>query len=476
MPSDPFGDLPFELRRLFESGMSGMSGLFGASAMPFGFQPTSQSPVDWEMAKRVAEHTLGDTPQTITEADKELARQAFVIAEQWLESTNLPELAGPDTVVIATKTTWIDAAIGTLAPLIEPIATATTAALTKLTREALEGLDETDLDQLAIPGMDALPDGFHDMLKQFMSQDPGQFLAPAARALAGLQAGQVLGELAGRLLYQHEFTLPTASHNDAYVLMGNVTESFAGYGLDMRDVTVAIALEEAAFRRVFQAVPWLNAHIRGLFETFAAGITFDRDLLERLSRDFVGELDVTDEEGLQQAMERAARFQIPPTKEQQAVIDQLHVVLGVVGAWARREALTVATARIPAFTTILEVLRRRRAAAASGEAQLQSLLGLTFTPNDTTPSETFIAVVLDTLGTTGLMRALAHPENLPTADELSDPTRWQARLDTPGIPDDVAGLFASLGDAPVEPSAAERTEQHEADGDVGDQDGDGAKG
>lgn len=455
MPSDPFGDLPFELRRLFESGMF-ETGMFKSDATPFGFHNTSQSPVDWDMAKRVALHTLDGTTRPITEAEMHLAKQAFVIAEQWLNDTNLPELTGPDTVVVASSTTWIDAAIVTLAPVIEPIATATTKALTKLTTEALEGLDPTDLDQLSMPGMEELPAGFSDMLKQFMNQDPGQFLAPAARALAGLQAGQVFGELASRLLYQHEFTLPSASHTDAYVLMDNIAESFDGYGLDMRDVTVAIALEEAAFRRVFHAIPWLNSHITGLFATFAAGITFDRDLLEQLSREFIGGLDVNDEEGLREAMERAARITIPPTKEQQAVTDQLHVVLGVVGAWARREAFNVAQNRIPTFATITEVLRRRRATATDGAEKLQSLLGLTFTPADTTASDTFIAVVLDTLGTDGLMRALAHPENLPTVAELATPQLWQQRLDAPGMPDDVEALFASLGDAPIEPSAAER--------------------
>lgn len=452
MSSEPFGDLPFELRRLFEAGMSAPGGL------PFGFQPTnSTSPVDWAMAKQVALQHLLDRTQTISDADAHLARQAFVIAEQWLNDTNnLPALTGVDTVVVAANRTWIDAAITTLAPLIEPIATATTTALTKVTREALDGLDETAFEQLGLPDFPDLPAGFSDLLKQFMSQDPGQFLAPAARALAGLQAGQILGALATRLLYQHEFGLPTASHTDAYLLMGNVTESFDGYGLDMRDVTVAIALEEAAYRRVFQAIPWLNAHLRGLFEAFACGIVIDQELLERLSREFVGELDVTNEAELKHAMEQAARFTIPPTAQQQAVIDQLHVVLGVIGAWARREALTVATARIPSFATIQEVLRRRRGAANDGEAQLQSLLGLTLTPKDVSASDTFIAQVLDTLGTGGLMRALAHPENLPTVDELSDPQRWQARLEAPGIPDDVEALFAALGDAPIEPSAAQR--------------------
>jgi putative hydrolase len=457
MPQDPFGELPDELKRLFAAGLSGSGGV------PFGFTNTphaaAQTPVDWVLAKQVALNLLTADTTPVLDTSAHLAREALVIAEQWLNDTELPALTGADTVIVATPNVWVDQAIVTLAPYIEPIAKATTAALTALTTDALDGLQLDGIDQDAfsqIPGFEQMPPEFAAMLQQFLNQDPAQFLAPAARALAGLQAGQVLGELATRLLYQHEFTLPTASHTDAVILPGNISDSFAGYGLDMRDVTVTIALEEAAFRRVFHAIGWLNQHLVGLFEQFAAGISFDKDLLEQLSRDFIGEFDVSDEDSLKAAMERAARFTLPPNEKQQQVLNQLHAVLGVVGAWARREARSVAEQRIPSYATIQEVLRRRRASAGDGEEKLQSLLGLTLTSADTHAADTFIDVITDTLGTNGLLKALAHPENLPTVDELAQPQLWQQRIDINPIPDDLSALFDSLGDAPVEPSATER--------------------
>lgn len=451
MPSDPFGDIPEELRRLFAS-----SG-FPPGGMPFGFHTTNDgTPVDWQLATQVATNMIGEAGERPV-VNPDLYVQAFQVAEQWLDQTELPEQTRFDPPRLYTATDWVSEATATLAPLIEPIAKATTDALAELTSDALEDIDVELLgDELSIPGIEALPPGFTEMLQEFLTHDPATLLAPAARALAGLQAGQVFGALAMRLLYQHEFTLPTASHTSGVLLAGNIHAAFEGYGLDMRDVAVAIALEEAAHRRIFAAVPWLHGHIVSLFEAFADGIAFDRQTLEQLSRDFVGEFDLSDADDLKAAMERASRFTMPPTATQERVIEQLHTVLGMVGAWARREATNVAAARIPGYATITEVLRRRLAAAGDGEEQLQSLLGLRLTPDDPTPAVAFIAAVEDTLGTAGLMRALAHPENLPTFTELSAPQLWLARIDSASVPDDVAGLFAGLGDAPVEPSAKQR--------------------
>lgn len=450
MAIDPFGELPDELRRLFTSGM------FNAQNLPFGFAPGATDPVDWTMAKQVAVQVAGAV-SPVSETVSAQYGQAYQVAEQWLDDTDLPAQTSYLPVSCVSAHGWIDAAITTLKPLIEPIAQATTDGLTELTKDAFDGFDAEMLtDEMAIPGLDSLPPEFAQMLKQFMTQDPSTFLAPAARALTGLQAGQVLGELSTRLLFQHEYILPTASHEQAVLLATNITDAFDGYGLDMRDVTVAIALQEAAHRRVFAAVPWLNGHIQQLFATFARGIRFDKDTLEQLSREFLADVDLNDEDGLAQAMERAAAFTVPPTTEQQHTIQQLHTVLGVVGAWARREAEQVAATRIPTFATIQEVLRRRLATASDGEAKLQSLIGLRLTPDDPSTADSFIRAVDASVGTSGLMQAFAHPENLPTFTELATPDMWLARINTPNVPDDLVGLFDGLGDAPVEPSADER--------------------
>ena len=84
------------------------------------------------------------------------------------------------------------------------------------------------------------------------------------------------------------------------------------------------------------------------------------------------------------------------------------------------------------------------------------------------------------LGPEGLHRALAHPENLPDAEELADPQRWLARTsDDLDVPDDASALFGELGEAPVEASADERAEPELGTGEPGagdDGSGDGEPG
>ncbi len=64
---------------------------------------------------------------------------------------------------------------------------------------------------------------------------------------------------------------------------------------------------------------------------------------------------------------------------------------------------------------------------------------------------------------------LAHPENLPDAEELADPGSWLARsVEDVEVPDDVASLLDQLGAAPTEASAEERAAAPEGSDDAVD--------
>jgi uncharacterized protein (DUF2342 family) len=176
------------------------------------------------------------------------------------------------------------------------------------------------------------------------------------------------------------------------------------------------------------------------------------------------DLDPDDPEAFQRALERAGRLRPEPNDAQRAILSQLQLVVGLVGAWARHEARATLEGRLPGLARIEEVLRRRRAVEGDGEALLAGLLGLDLRPDDETVAERFVTTVIEVLGTRGLEQALAHPENLPDAEELADPGRWLARhVDEVEVPDDVAGRLDGLGEAPREASSDER-QGHDADG------------
>lgn len=487
---DPFEHLPPELRAMLEKlggpdalaqAQQQFAQLFGGSMPGFGFQPPARpsGPVDWDLATRVALQVAAEGDRSATDEEATEIQQAFDLAEHWLDQTPLPSSAEVGRIVPASRQTWVNAAVVALRPLVEPVARAATDAMIDLAREQFGQLSgEGGLDDLdGLLGAAGLPEGLRPMLEQLLGSDPGDLLRPAGAGLAGLQAGQVIGQLSRQLIGQYDLGIPTAPREQAHHLVVNVGDDLAGYGLDDGEIRLVLALHEAAHRRLYHAVPWLEAHVSSLVARFAAGTVVDADRMREVAEELTLGLDPDDEEALSAAMERAASFRLTPTAEQQRVLDRLQGVVCLVGAWARHEVARAVEGRLPSFERIQEVLRRRRASRGDGEQLLTALLGLDLKPTDESVGERFVVAIEAALGPEGLHRALAHPENLPDGEELSDPDRWLSRTATSEeIPDDLAALFAGLGEAPHEDSADERLAAHTdgaADEDDDDGDGDG---
>ncbi len=499
---DPFAGLPPELRAMLEQ-LGGPDALqqaqeqlsqllggmqTGGQVPGFGFTPPAapEGPVDWQLASRVALQLAAEDDRQPTPEERTRVANAFELAEHWLDATPLPAPPDAGRVVVGSRQTWVNAAIPALRPLVEPVARASTDAMVDMAREQLEALSEEggmpDLGEL-LPGMEQMPPGFAQLFEQMMGQDPGQMMRPAGAALAGLQAGQVIGQLARQLYGQYDLGIPTAPREEAYHLIVNVADDLDGYDLDATEVAVVMALTEAAHRRLYHAVPWLEAHVASLVARFASGTVVDGDRLRQVTEELTLGIDPEDPESLQSAMERAAGFQLQPTEEQQRVLSRLQSVVCLVGAWARHEVARAIEGRLPSYERISEVLRRQRVVKGDGEELLTALLGLDLMPEDESVGEAFVATVEAALGPAGLHRALAHPENLPDADELADPGSWLARTsDDPDVPDDAAALFGELTDAPREGSYDERVSERDAeeteqgDGEADDEDGSGGGG
>jgi putative hydrolase len=418
--------------------------LFGAG------QPTG--PVNWELARRVAFQLAADGDRNPTDDEVVAATEAFRLAEHWLDEGGLPAPASGATEHVLRRTGWVDAALQSMRPLVEPVAAASTRALVEFAGEQVpEQLDEV------MPG---LPPALAGMLG---GMDLSAVLRPLGATLAGVQVGQILGQLSRQLLGQYELGLPTAPRAHAVAIAVNVADAFGGWDLDMREVHVALALHEAAHRRLYHAVPWLEAHIHGLIAQFANGTRLDAGQLQGLADELMRTVDPDDPESMQEAMERAAAFRLEPTPEQQRLLDRLQGVVCLVQAWARYEVARAARGRLTQLDQIDEILRRRRATVGDGEALLAQLLGLNLKPDDETVGDVFVEAIAAGPGTDALEEALAHPENLPDRDELADPSRWLLRMAAAdAVPDDASALF-DLGDAPVEGSAAERAHGHGGD-------------
>jgi putative hydrolase len=492
---DPLAGLPPELRGMFDQlgGTEGLSNLLGQLGGAGGLGAGglgglgaqlssllgggSAGPVDWTLATRVALQIAADGDRGPSADEEERAREALQLAEHWLDGTPLPAPPDAGRLMVGSRQTWVNAAVTALRPLVEPVAKASTDAMVTLAEEELGRLGE---EGGGLPGMEGLPPELAQMMSGFAGGDLAGMLRPAGAALMGMQAGQVIGQLARQLFGQYDLGIPTAPRSEAYTLAVNVDDVFEGWDLDPTEVAIVLTLSEAAHRRLFHAVPWLEAHLQSLVARFASGTTIDAQRMRELSEELMLGVDPEDPDSLNEAMERASRFEVEPTPDQRRVLERLQAVVCLVGAWARHEAARAAEGRLPSLGRIEEVLRRRRATRGDGEELLASLLGLDLKPDDETVGERFVAAVEEALGPQGLHTALAHPENLPDATELADPASWLVRIsaDELDVPDDASELFAGLGEAPVEGSADERAHEREPGGtgpdDDSDDDGDDA--
>lgn len=443
----PFDGLPDEFRQFLEQ-FTGPGGPLAGGSLPIlnipglgGSPPTG--PVDWRLARQVAMQLAGDGDRSPTDEDRRGWTEALHIAELWLDATSLPAPPDGGRLLVAARGDWVDAALAAMRPLVEPVAAAGTDTMADLAEQQLEGLD-----------LGAM--GLGPIAEMLGGIDPRQLLAPLGAALAGMQAGQVLGELSRGLLHGTELQLPTGPRSTALFVVPNIEDTFGDWELDPTEVRVVLALHEAAVRRVYHAVPWLEGHVHELVATFAEGTEVDPDQLRRMADDLLLGVDPSDPEQMQQAMQAAASMRVTPTAAQRRVLDRVQGVVALVGAWTRHAVDVAAADRLPARGRIDEVLRRRRALRGDGDHLLASLLGLDLTPDDPTLGDEFVTVVTDALGDPGLRDAIAHPENLPDLGELRDPAAWLRRTSGGDVPDDPSALLEGLGEAPTEASAAER--------------------
>lgn len=456
--NDPFEGLPPELRRMMEQlgGGGGQEMFAQLQSMLFGGGATT-GPVNWELARRVAFQLAADGDRNPTEAETADATEAFLLAEHWLDEGSLPAPRDGGTVHVVRRGGWVDAALTAMRPVVEPVAAASTRALADLAGDLPDDLSGA---------MEGLPPQLAQMLGNL---DLSAAMRPLGATLAGMQVGQVVGQLSRQLLGQYDLGIPTAPRAQALRIAVNAHEVFDGWDLDGREVSVALALHEAAHRRLFHAVPWLEAHVHGLVAQFANGTRVDPEQLQGMAQELMLGVDPEDPEAMQDAMARAADFRLDPTPEQQRILDRIQGVVCLVQAWARHEVAHAAEGRLTAMPRIEEILRRRRATQGDGEALLAQLLGLDLKPDDEEVGDRFVEAVSSGRGTEGLRDALAHPENLPDREELADPSKWLVRMAAgDAVPDDPSALFG-LGDAPVEASAEERgRDQSTGDDEPGD--------
>lgn len=400
-------------------------------------------PVNWDLAHDIARQTVaqkgGDS--SVGQVDRTAVEEAMRLAELWLdEATSWP--SGASTTLAWSRAEWIEATLPQWKELVEPLATRVVSAMGEM-----------------------MPDEMQQMAGPLIGMMRGM-----GGAMFGAQVGQALGALAGEVVGSADIGLPIGPAGKAALLPGNLAEFGSGLGLPQDEVRLYLALREAAHQRLFAHVPWLRQHLFGAVDAYARGIKVDMSRLEEAA----GRLDPTNPEALQEAFTQGL-FEPEETPEQKAALARLETALALVEGWVDAVVHAAAAPRLPSAAALRETLRRRRATGGPAEQTFATLVGLELRPRRLRDASRLWASLADARGIEGRDALWAHPDMLPTADDLDDPDGFvhHEELDLSGL---AAQLEADL--EKLEESSGEgRIDLDKGDADKDDGDtGDGDKG
>ena len=157
-------------------------------------------------------------------------------------------------------------------------------------------------------------------------------------------------------------------------------------------------------------------------EAYARGIRVD----PRRHRRAIGEIDPTNPESMQQAL-TGGMFEPEDTPEQDAALRRLETLLALVEGWVDAVVQAAAGDRMPGADALREASRRRRATGGPAEQTFSTLVGLELRPRRLREAAALWWAVTQQRGVSGRDAIWAHPDLLPTADDLDDPLGFAER-------------------------------------------------
>ncbi|AMM20308.1 hypothetical protein AX769_09210 [Frondihabitans sp. PAMC 28766] len=353
--------------------------------------------IDWSLASDQAT-AIGNSSAVVTPpAEVSALEQAFHVAALWLdEVTYVAELTVEPRLM--TRAEWARASMPVWSQLAEPVADSIADSLTRVLSEQA-------------------PEEMRDMLAS-----ASQVMRNVGGALFAMQLGQVVGQLSTEVVSGGDVGIPLLDDQQAALLPQNVAAFGEGLDVDVDQVRLYLAVRELAHARLFRHARWLRLHLISSIREFAQGITIDTSRLEELAADF----DPANPEQLQEAMASGAL--IPPkTDEQLAALARLETTLALIEGWV--DVVTAkATERLPKSASIAEMVRRRRAAGGPAESAFATLVGLELRPRRLREAAAMWQAVSEATGAETRDSLWAHPDIVPTSDDIDDPQGLIARL------------------------------------------------
>jgi putative hydrolase len=373
--------------------------------------------VNYDLAKQIAVQKLSTTGLPSAQQAAAIA-DAVRLAELWLDPvTTLP--TGTQSSAAWAPRDWVERTLPTWQRLCDPVAR-----------------------RMAGSWIDALPSE--------VRQAAGPLVAMVEQMggmTFGSQLGSALAQLGGEVLTSTDIGLPLGPQGVAALLPAAIEQFVTGLERKSSEVIVFLAARETAHHRLFAHVPWLRQRLLSTVEEFARGIQVDTDALQELAR----KVDPTDPQSMDQLM--ASGLLEPRTSpEQEAALIRLEALLALVEGWVDVVVADALGERLPGADALRETLRRRRASGGPAEQTFATLVGLELRPRKLRAAAEVWRKLTAQHGIEYRDALWSHPDLLPTAEDLDDPTGFvdRAANHATDLDDPIAALERTAADAPRE--------------------------
>jgi putative hydrolase len=355
-------------------------------------QSGSGGPLNWDLAKDVARHAIAEKGDpSILDAQRRAVVEALRLADLWLdEVTTLP--AGIRNPQAWSRSEWIEHTLPVWTKVCDPMAA-----------------------RMAESMGSAMPEEMQAMAGPLLGM-----VQQMGGAMVGGQAGQALGALALEVVGSSDIGLPLAPAGVGALLPSGVKAFGEGLEIDEDEVRLYLALREAAHQRLFEHVPWLRSQLLRAVEDYASGITVDLSKIE----DAVSGIDLNNPEALQQALGGELSLTPEETPQQKAALARLETMLALVEGWVDTVVNAAAKDRLPSSVKLAEAVRRRRAVGGPAERTFATLVGLELRPRRLREAAALWTTLDEARGHDGRDAVWAHPDLMPTAEDLDDPAAF----------------------------------------------------
>jgi putative hydrolase len=358
-------------------------------------QSSGGGPVNYDLAAQIARQQLAATTSSLTGAQRAAVSDAVKLAELWLE-TATDFSAGATETKAWSASEWVDASMPTWKRLCDPVA-----------------------QRVSGAWLEALPEEARNAAGPMLAM-----LGQMGGLAFGSQLGNGLAQLAAEVLTSTEIGIPVGPDRVAALLPENIEKFTKDLGRPASEVMIFLAAREAAHQRLFAHVGWLKERLLGTVEEYARGIRVDSSRIEELARG----IDPSNPAAIEEAMQ-SGMFEPETTPEQKAALARLETLLALIEGWVDAVVADAVGERLPGADALRETLRRRRASGGPAEQTFATVVGLELRPRRLRAAAELWQLLGEQRGIAGRDALWAHPDLVPSADDLDDPAGFVGRAE-----------------------------------------------